>query len=82
MNNVEIPLIYNAEEAEAVLALKKTKINCEIMKDMHKKRILNLLKMSMDVTIKSIEAKKNMLREEIQRRQTDYESDQSGDDIE
>ena len=64
MQNKDIDEIESAEQANSLIALKKMKANAEHLKQLHKKRILEILSGIVEVTKASIEAKRRMISEQ------------------
>ena len=73
--NKKIINIYNSEQATSLLTLKKIKENSLKLKELHKKRILNILSTIIDFTKKNIELKQSMISQQIQER--DYTNSES-----
>ena len=76
----EFDEVESAEAANSVIALQKMKRNAEFMKQLHKKRILELLSGIVKVTKSSIEAKRKMISE--QRHETTASTTRSGSETE
>ena len=64
MRGKDVDEIESAEQANSLIALKKMKANAEHQKQLHKKRILEILSGIIEVTKASIEAKRNMISEQ------------------